>query len=93
LLHHAPIWIKIIQEVHPAGEKEQGEKVLHHFQMSVLLIRAGIPVRLFGPRESPVPGRVLKMCTSSAQDLWFYPSASMAHGVGSKEEILVIKRG
>jgi hypothetical protein len=93
LLHHAPIWIKIIQDVHPAGEKEQGEKALYLLHMSILLVRAGIPVRFFGPRESPVPGRLLKMCTSCAQDSWFYPSASMAHGVGSKEEVLVIERG
>ncbi len=46
LLYHAPIRIKVVREVYPAGEKEQAPGCLGALQEPSLLVRAGNPCPL-----------------------------------------------
>jgi hypothetical protein len=82
LLHHAPIRIKVVQESHPAGEKEQGpgDPRVSHGTFPAHSSRRPLS-RKTGPRKTSVPGRVQKRSTFMVKY-----QHRMAHGVVSKDK-------
>ncbi len=81
LLHHAPIRIKVVQESHPAGSKEQGLEDLKDLSQDLpCSFEPETPVRFCEPRKSSVPGRV-----QSRSTFMVGCQHCMAHGVVSKE--------
>ena len=61
LLYHAPIRIKVVREVHPAGSKEKGLGGLRDLSQELpCSFEPETLVRFCGPRKTSVPGRVQK---------------------------------
>jgi hypothetical protein len=81
LLHHAPIRIKVVRVVHPAGEKEQGQRKSPSFWGA--LTCSFEPETLSGKPDQKIFGT--RPCPSEAAQVSWFDQPSVAHGVGNKD--------